>query len=591
MSGGWGGIDITSIRRADGTDLGGAASFAHPDDDNVDDRTVLRVVLPDPVPPGGSVTLDLAFEARLPGALVRTGFVRDYFLVAQWYPKLGVYEPAGQRGRESGGWVCHTFHAEAEFYADFGRYRVEITLPSRFVVGATGRQVEQRENGDRTTSHVYEQDDVHDFAWTADPRFLEVRRTFVAEEQVSPAEYEETARLLGRSLDEVRLTDVEVLILLQPSHAPQKERHVRAAMEALKWYGLWYGRYPHQTLTVVDPAPGGSGSSGMEYPTFITAGTLSLLNDWPLDAVLMPEQVILHEFGHQYWQGMVASHEGEEAWLDEGLTTWSTAKVSVRAYGPDCVRFGGLRLGCLEGLRIPNRAARDFAPIRSPAWDVSRDFRFDVYTRTALTLETLEGLIGPGVMARVMRAYHERWRFRHPTSDDFYAVASEVSGRDLAPFFAQTVEGAGFLDYEVVSARTELEGPPEGILADGAEALREFARSDDPAPEPDAATETWRSEARVRRRGEVVLPVEVELQFAEGPPVRRRWDGRKRWARFEARGPHPLVAAVIDPEDRLVLDVNRLNNARRVDPDGAVAAWWGARLTFWLQLVLGLGGL
>jgi hypothetical protein len=592
LDGGWGGIDITSIRRADGRDLEGATSFEHPDDGNSDDRTVLRVVLPDPVPPGGSVALDLGFEARLPGAFVRTGFVRDYFLVAQWFPKVGVYEPAGRRGRETGGWSCHTFHAEAEFYADFGHYHVEITVPSRFVVGATGRRVDQRNNGDGTTTHVYEQGNVHDFAWTADPRFLEVRRRFVADEQVTPAEYEETARLLGRSLEEVRLTDVEILVLLQPSHAPQRERHVRAAMAALKWYGLWYGRYPHETLTVVDPAPGGGGSVGMEYPTFITAGTLFLANRWPFDGVLMPEEVILHEFGHQYWQGMVASHEAEEAWLDEGFTTWSTAKVAAREYGPDRIRVGDLRLGRFESLRIPNRSGRDFAPIRSPAWNVSRDFRFDVYTRTALTLQTLEGLIGEEAMARVMRTYHERWRFRHPTSEDFYAVASEVSGRDLDSFFAETVEGAGFLDYEVVSARTEPERPPEGILEDGADALRAFSEASDSEAEPDAeAPQAWRSEVRVRRRGELVLPVELELQFADGPPVRRRWDGRDRWARFEVRGAHPLVAAVADPDDRLALDVNRLNNAVRVDPDGSVAAWWGARLTFWLQLMLGLGGL
>jgi hypothetical protein len=590
--GGWGGIDITWIRLADGTDLEGSTSFEHPDDDNTDDRTVLRVVLPEPVPPGGSVGLEIGFEARLPGALVRTGFVRDYFLVAQWYPKLGVYEPAGRRGRITGGWCCHTFHAEAEFYADFGHYRVEITLPSRFVVGATGHRVERRENADGTTTHVYEQDDVHDFAWAADPRFLEVHRTFVADQQVTPSEYEETARLLDRSLDEVRLGDVEVLILLQPSHAPQAERHVRAAMAALKWYGLWYGAYPYETLTVVDPAPGGFGSAGMEYPTFVTAGTLFLFNRWPFDGILMPEDVILHEIGHQYWQGMVASHEGEEAWLDEGLTTWSTAKASVREYGPHWIQIGGLGIGRFEGLRIANRDARDFAPVRSPAWNESRDFRFDAYTRAALTLQTLEGLIGEETMARVMRTYYERWRFRHPGSEDFYAVASEVSGQDLTSFFAQTVEGAGFLDYEVVSARTEPEPPAEGILEDGAEALRAFARSSDPEPALEGGPpETWWSEVRVRRRGEVALPVEVELRFAEGPPVRRRWDGRDRWARFEVRGPHPLVSAVIDPEDRLVLDVNRLNNGRRVQRDGTVAVWWGARVVFWAQLLLGFGGL
>jgi hypothetical protein len=583
---GWGGIDITSIHRADGVDLGEDTSFEHPDDDNADDRTVLRVRLPEPVPPGGSVALDLAFEARLPAVFVRTGYVRDYYLVGHWFPKVGVYEPAGMRGRRAGGWNCHQFHARSEFYADFGDYHVEITVPDRFVVGATGRRVERRENGDGTATHVFEQANVHDFAWTADPHFLEVRRTFVADEEVTAEEYEETARLLGRPLEEVRLRDVEIVLLLQPTHAPQQERHIRAAKASLKWYGLWYGRYPHATLTVVDPANGGGGSAGMEYPTFITAGTRSLFNHWPADQILLPEDVIVHESGHQYWQGMVASNEFEEPWLDEGFTTYSTAKVLVQEYGPAAARAFGFRVGQFEGLRISNRATRDFDPVRGPAWGASRDYRFDVYTRTALTLLTLERLLGEETMARVMRTYHERWRFRHPASEDFYAVASEVAGQDLGWFFDQTIEGPGFLDYEVASVRTHHEPPPRGIMRDGAAATVSLP---EPADE-EAGDETWRSVVLVRRRGEVVLPVEVELQLEGAPPERRQWDGRDRWVRYEITGPHPLVAAVVDPDDRLVLDVNRLNNARRVRPDSTTATYWGARWTFWLQAVLSLMG-
>ena len=142
---GWGSIDVTSLRLADGADLTKAMRFEHPDDDNAKDRTVVRVPLPEPVPPGGEVSFDVAWKARLPRVFARTGYVRDYFLVGQWFPKLGVYEPAGMRGRAAGGWNCHQFHANSEFYADFGKYRVSITLPARFVVGATGPRVEKRD--------------------------------------------------------------------------------------------------------------------------------------------------------------------------------------------------------------------------------------------------------------------------------------------------------------------------------------------------------------------------------------------------------------------------------------------------------------
>ena len=614
---GWGWVDVRSIRRADGVDLSPGATFEHPDDENADDRTVWRVPLPEPVPAGGEIALDVAFQAKLPRIFARTGYFRDYFLVGQWFPKLGVYEPAERRGRTASGWNCHQFHANSEFYADFGRYRVEITLPKRFVVGATGKSTLRRENADGTSTHVFEQADVIDFAWTASPRFLEVKSTFSAEKEVTPQEYAEVAKLLGRSLDEVRLSDVEVSVLLQPQHAVQAERHVKAAKAAIKWFGLWYGRYPYPTITVVDPAFGAGGSGGMEYPTFITAGTSSLLGRWPFDRVLLPEEVTVHEFGHQYWQSMVASNEFEESWLDEGFNTHSTGKVMARTYGPWTVQLLGLRIGERDMSRAGNNADRMFDAIRTPAWGYSPgNYSFNSYQRTDLTLQTLEALVGPETMARIMRTYHERWRFRHPTSDDFYAVVSEVAGKDQRSFFEQTVESPGILDDEVASVRSERVSEPSGVFGEGdarkTVLAKEARRKEREADK--AGTRPWRTTVVVRRRGEVVLPTSLRLEFEggktqtlslrdredEGAGVETpaRLDDRAslgswlgRWKRVELTSEKRLAVATIDPEDRLAIDVNRLNNSRRVEPDGRAAAHWGVRWIFWLQQLLAMVGL
>jgi hypothetical protein len=615
---GWGWISVKSLRDASGRELAKDATFEHPDDDNADDRTVWRVPLPEPVPPGGEIVLDAAFEAKLPRIFARTGYFRDYFLVGQWFPKLAVYEPAGMRGRPTGGWNCHQFHAHSEFYANFGRYRVEITLPQRFVVGATGKRTERRENPDGTSTHVFEQADVIDFAWTASPRFLEVKSTFSAERDVAPPEYAETAALLGRSLDEVRLSDVEVTVLLQPERAVQADRYVKAAKESIKWFGLWYGRYPYPTLTVVDPAFGAGGSGGMEYPTFITAGSSVLFNRWPLDRMLAPEAVTVHEFGHQYWQSMVASNEFEESWLDEGFNSYSTGKVMERVYGPWMMQAFGVRLGGLESARAQNSVDRMFDRIRTSAWGFSSssNYGFNSYSRTELTLRTLESLLGEETMARVMRTYHERYRFRHPSSDDFYAVAAEVAGKDLRPFFEQTVERPGVLDDEVAQATSERVREPSGVFGEGEGAKTVSmveARKKDQEKDK-AGGRPWRTTVVVRRRGEVVLPTSLKLEYEGGetqtitllereyegasvekaaalaePKAAEPWVGR--WKRIELVGPHRLVAATLDPEDRLAIDVNRLNNARRVEPDGRAAAHWGARWVFWLQQLLAMVGL
>lgn len=597
---GWGWIDLTSLREEGGPELLPSATFEHPDDGNADDRTVLRVPLSQPVPAGGELRLEVKFTARLPRVYARTGYCRDYFLVGQWFPKLGVYEPAGRRGRRSGGWNCHQFHANSEFYADFGHYRVEITLPKRFVVGASGRRTARRENADGTSTHVYEQADVIDFAWTASPRFRELKTTFSAAREVTPREYGQVAELLGRTADELKLSDVEITLLMQPEHLSQAGRHLEAARAAIKWFGLWYGRYPYPGLTIVDPPVGAGGSGGMEYPTFITAGTSTLLSHWPLDRVLAPEHVVVHEFGHQYWQSMVATNEFEEPWLDEGFTTWSTTQVMERRFGPWLVELPGLRLGSLAVSRAPNSANRMFDAIRSSAWRFSPgNYAFNAYARTELTLATLEALVGRPALARALRTYHERWRFGHPSSDDFYAVVNEVAGRDLGPFFRQVVERPGILDDEVASVRSERLSEPRGFFGEGARQKRveEKEAAERERRLDRSGGRRWRSIVVVRRRGAVALPSVLRLEYeggqtetmpltdADGGP----WLGV--WKRIELVRDRRLAAARLDPEGLNALDANRLNDSLRSRPDGRAAGRLGRRWVFWLQQLLGLVGL
>lgn len=573
---GWGSIDLTAMRLVDGPDLLPAMTFEHPDDDNGDDRTVARVALPAPVPPAGSVSLDIDFRAQLPKVRERTGYVRDFFLVGQWFPKAAVYEPAGVRERSRGGWNAHQFHANSEFYADYGQYHVEITAPARFVIGATGRRVDRTNNPDGTTTHTYEQADVHDFAWTADPGYVEVKRTFSAQADVSPADYEEAARLLGRSPDEVRLSDVELTFLMQPCHRPQLERYVAATKLALKAYGLGYGRYPYPTLTVVDPAAGGSGAGGMEYPTLVTALTSFLFQHWPLDGVNFPELVLVHEVGHQWFYGLIGSNEFEESWLDEGFNSYAETRTSERAFGADATygRLLGVPLGGLEYARLFNSPDRVFDAIRSPAWGYSPGaYAFNSYSRSTLTLRTLEGLLGDETMARVMRTYAERFRFRHPSSDDFYAVAQEVSGRDLRWFFDQTVERPGIVDYEVASVESVQAPEPPGVAV------------------KDRKARPWESTVVVRRRGEVMLPVDVELRFEGGARDRRAWDARDRWVRYRVTRPERLLSAHLDPDRKIPLDVAAINDAKRVDPDGRASARWSSSFLFWVQQILAFVGM
>ncbi|HEX9975334.1 MAG TPA: M1 family peptidase, partial [bacterium] len=164
---GWGFIEVDKILLSSGEDLTDQLEFIHPDNDDLEDKTVIRVPLPRPLLPGRSITLDIDFTAKLPEPpFARTGTKKEYFFVGQWFPKIGV--------NIDGAWNCHQFHRNSEFFADFGVYDVHITVPKENIVGATGIEVEVTDNDDGTATHFYHAEDVHDSALTTSPELIEV---------------------------------------------------------------------------------------------------------------------------------------------------------------------------------------------------------------------------------------------------------------------------------------------------------------------------------------------------------------------------------------------------------------------------------
>lgn len=591
----WGWIDVDELKLVDGTDLLPTLTYEHPDDDNTEDRTVARVQLPRPVAPGEEIELEIRFRGRFPKVYARAGYMGDFFAVTQWFPKLAVYEPAGLRGREAGGWNCHQYHANSEFYADYGHFRVEMTVPSEFVIGATGPRVGTTENADGTTTYVHEQSDVHDFAWSADPQFEEIVETFVAGDEVSASELAAAAHLVDRPAAEVRLRDVEIHLLMQPAHRPQIRRQLDAVKLALKWFGLWYGPYPYPTLTIIDPPGDARGAAGVEYPTLFFGGTSFAANYWPFSKVRLGEVTIVHEFGHQFWYGLVGSNEFEEAWLDEGFNTYSTSKVMDLGYGREqsLVDLFGLRLGHAEENRIGNRLDRRIDRIATPSWKFARgQYGFNSYPRTSLVLETLEGIVGTETMARILRTYHERFRYGHPSGEEFMALASEVAGRDLDFYFDQVVRGPGVLDpavYRVESYRAETFRGRNEMAAEPEIVSEKEARKTE-RTEDEEGTRLWSSRVELRQLGEVMLPVEVELVFEGLDPERRLWDGNRRWETWTFERPERLLRVRLDPDEKLTLDANRMNNALRTFDDGRAANALSVRFLSVVQrLIAGLG--
>ena len=554
----WGRIDVRRIGIAGGADLTGTMTFLRPDDGNADDQTVMQVTLPEPLGPGGRIVLEIAFATRLPRVFARAGYSGEFYMAGQWFPKVGVFR--------NGAWNCHQYHANSEFFADFGAYRVAITVPERYVVGATGRRESERKNDDGTKTVVHVQEDVHDFAWTACPDFVESRERFVLDDPP---------------------VDTEMILLVHKAHLGSRDRYALALRRGLEFFSRSYGPYPYGTITLVDPAPGAAGAGGMEYPTLFTAGTTS----WMPAGVRMHEMVTIHEFGHGYWYGIVASNEFEEAWLDEGINSYSEVKAMERYYGEgrSMIDLHGLRIGDIIFQRLRVIGSGRLDPILQDSWKYvsGSSYGTNVYAKAALMMLTLERWLGEDVMARIMKAYYERWKFRHPASEDFVRVAEEESGRDLGWFFDQVLRTSGRLDYAVSELAADEIDEPRGLFDDGKRGLVAEEKAG-PGAKAAERPRTYRNVVVVARNGDWVFPQELLVTFADGRKVRESWDGKDRWKRFVYELPVKVVSAGIDPDRKMLLDVDRRNDSRTLEPRKAPVRKASLGLLGWLQGLLTL---
>jgi len=552
---GWGWQRVTSVTVArpgeEPVDVMPSFRYRRPDDGNPDDTSVFSVDLPWTVGSGDAVEVHVVWESQLPRIRRRTGIKGDFIFLSHWFPKLAVYE--GGRG-----WNAHQFHRDTEFYSNFGHYDVTLDLPAKYEgkVGASGTMVgggqvqddryvvrfaapslADRKRVDPNGRPLA----VHGFAWTADPDYVVREADFKFKEWV--ARYgEETLTAeaaLGRTRDELAGRDlVNMRLLIQPEHLDQAERHFEATAVALYFYGLWWGTYPYEQVTIVDPAWGARAAGGMEYPTLFTCGTRMFTRP----SMHSPESVTVHEAGHQFWYGLVANNEFEAAWLDEGLNSYTDAEVLARHYGPRVattryarvpiegerlvrlrprhaalrrlagrgwtVPYAGVQLspvslgGFVSAWRDqpwltlasqttdPRHADRsrylerpDIDPIDHFGWQYADRSSYSVnsYARTSAALRTLSGLVGNEAFLRGMRHYADEWRFRHPYPDDFFEAFVEGSGEDVTWYFDEVFRGTGTVDWAVQVEQGRVRDRA-GYFQPDVDAEFELAMEEEPVP-------------------------------------------------------------------------------------------------------------
>ncbi len=392
-------------------------------------ETIMSIPLNQRLESGDSITLKIESYLKIPKQFSRLGFQPGHYEMVQWYPKICVFDEDG--------WHLDTYHAIGEFYGEFGCFDVEIELPGNYVVAATGERVDPKDKefldsliinkkkidmGERKTVRFLAEN-VHDFAWVCDPDF------FVKK-------YENDS------------IDIFVFYLKQ-NEKSWKNAGVYA-VDAVKRYNEWYGKYPYKNLSIVNGYnPAGD---GMEYPTLVI---IRPNEHW---FTRFFEMVIIHEIGHQWFYGVLGSNELEETWLDEGFTTYTEIRYFEDKYGKEN--------SLIKLPLVPQLSSRYYhkfthyitqtncleKPVLTPAYefiDMPIAYMNSSYSKPALFLFNLEGILGKEKFDKILKRYFQEYKFKHPKTEDFIRICEEESGQDLKPIFNGFLNSTEFCDWRV----------------------------------------------------------------------------------------------------------------------------------------------
>lgn len=497
------------------------------------DGTLMHLRLPRPLPPGGSVDIEVAWSFTVPpqGA-PRTGHIdHRIYNVAQWYPQVAVYDDVE-------GWHTGQYLGNGEFYLEYADFDVSITVPEGWLVAGTGElqnadEVLTEEVGARLRQAL-ETDDIVQVVGPED------RGAGNATQRVPGGQL--TWRFVARDVRDFAFatsneyvwdaTRAEVddgaggrrVVAVHAFYHPRAQTWRRAAEYTrfgLEFFSERYGRYIYPQITSVQGPIG-----GMEYPMVV------FVRDFGNARTLA--SVILHEVAHQWWPMMAGNKEPAYAWQDEGLATYVENQAMESLFEGEPAWQDDLE----NYLMVAGSGAEQ--PIMRHA-DEYREyslFAIASYSKTAVLMRALAGVIGEETLRRALEMYTERWLLRHPYPQDFFNTVEDVAGRDLDWFWLPWWLGVEYLDQAIVDVAIE-------STADGGE----------------------QAVVTIERQGGVAMPVELVVTTTEGAtrmvviPVDVWLSGARRTT-ATVTVPGRVAVVSIDP-DQTFPDVDRSNNVWR----------------------------
>ena len=415
---------------------------------------ICRINFNKAVKPGEAIKIATPFHVKIPkGVTSRLGHIGESYQISQWYPKPAVYDNSG--------WHQMSYQDQGEFYSEFGNYDVSITLPSNYIVGATGnlRNDQEAQALDKLSADTawmsaegigslefppsstqmktlrYTGCQIHDFAWFADKRFHVLK-------------------------GEVQLPDsgrkVTTWVMFTNQQANLWQHAIPYVNNSILWFSKWNGDYPYQSFTAVQSAL--SAGDGMEYPGIAVIGAVQ-------DSSTLDE-VIAHEVAHSWFYGALGSDERRYPFMDEGITSANEIRYMNQRYphkklwevyvkNMKLAKFfhiDKMEVQKMHELEWLSQARDNLEqPLNLRASDYNTlNYSLMIYNKAGMGFNYLRAYLGDSIYDSAMHEYYISWKFRHPRPDDLFRLFEHRTGKDLSWFFNDFIGTTKRMDYEVV---------------------------------------------------------------------------------------------------------------------------------------------
>lgn len=427
---------------------------------------VAKIQLTKPLRPGQSIQVSFKFRVKIPARFSRFRHVENYYQMVYWYPRIAVYDKRG--------WGAYPYMEGSEFYGEFASYDVSITLPAYYLVASTGvlqtvsekiwldslalegnrlfgltdkekkREFKKLDKKSADSSKEFKtirycQDNVIDFAWFASKKYIPQKSEYILPQS-------------GRK--------VEIWTFCEPSGYKSWQNSTQHLLNGLKYYSQWYGEYPYSHVTAVEGSFAFQG--GMEYPMISVNSSIG-------EKHLM-EDVLIHETGHNWFYGIIASDERKHPWMDEGFNSFSTGRTLKELHPVDEVVFAPeIISGLTPNLTQPNAELNIMTsfqrkdlnmPNNLPDYEYPDPMQanFGIFNKSALGIKYLKSYMGEEKFNVMMQEYYETWKFKHPMPDDFIQLAEKYTGENLDWFFNDFMGSDKLVDYSLENIDIEQAG-------------------------------------------------------------------------------------------------------------------------------------